>query len=84
VKKLSNLTFEKIEDVLYVDKIKDPKNLEKIVASEIYYVLKQYFEIDKNSFNACIFVEKDGVLNINCNFKAFRTLLKKVSLAIDS
>lgn len=84
MKSLSNLTFERVEDVLYVDKIKDPKNIEKIVASEMYYVLKQYFEIDKASFCANILVEREGRLDISCNFKAHRLLIKRSVLSGNS
>jgi len=72
--------YKKAEEVLFVDKIKTPEQVKSVLSSEMYYLLKQYFDVKKNSFSSSIFVEKDGELNIMFSFKATRVLMKRTNL----
>lgn len=74
---ISSKVFEKTQNVLFFDKIKTPKEMINIVASEVFYVLKQYFEINPSDYDARIQVSKNGEMNIDFSFKASRILLKK-------
>ena len=74
--------FSKAKDLLYLDKLKSSSGVENVLVSEIYYVLKQYFEIDDKSYVAHVHTEKDGSLNINFAFKAKRILIKKESVSL--
>lgn len=74
---ISSKIFEKTQNVLFLDKVKTPRNLTNIVASEIYYVLKQYFEISPKDYQAKIHVQKSGEMNIDFSFHAKRMLTKK-------
>ena len=69
--------FKKAGDVLFADKLKMPTEANKIVSSEILYILKQYFDIKPDSYKSSVFIEKDGELNIYFSFKANRVLLKR-------
>lgn len=69
--------YEKIEEVLFVDKLKSPQKIGDILSSEILYILRQYFEVNDNSYKANIYVEKDGDINISFSFKASRVLIKR-------
>ncbi len=77
MKDLSGKVFNKAEEILLNDKVKSPSMVAGLVSSEIYYVLSQFFEIQRNSFSSNIHAEADGVLNISFNFKANRVLIKK-------
>lgn len=74
---LSKKVFEKAQDVLFFDKIQAPKELSQIVASEIFYVLSQYFEISPQDYKTKIFVQKNGSINIDFSFVATRMLVKR-------
>ena len=80
--KLSERTFNKAKDILYLDKLKSSSGVENVLASEIYYVLKQYFEIDPQSYVSHVHMEQDGCLNINFAFKAKRVLIKRETMDI--
>ena len=74
---ISDNMFKKAENVLFSDKLKAPTEVSKIVSSEIYYLLSQYFDIKENSYKSSIFLEKNGELDIYFSFKANRVLNKK-------
>lgn len=74
--KLSEQVFNKAEEMLFNDKINSSK-IGDFLSSEIYYVLRQYFEINKDSFLSQIFVENSGDINISFSFKAKRVLIKR-------
>jgi len=74
---ISDKMFKKAENVLFSDKLKAPTEVSKIVSSEIYYLLSQYFDIKENSYKSSIFLEKNGELDIYFSFKANRVLNKK-------
>lgn len=74
--KLSEQTFDRAQSVLFIDKIKSPNQVKEVLACEIEYILKQYFEIEPKSYKAYIIAEKDGSLNIEFSFKALRMLMK--------
>ena len=78
--KIVDKMYQKAEEVLFVDKLKAPNEVSKILSSEIHYVLSQYFDVKENSFKSSIFLEKDGELNIYFSFKANRVLLKRTTL----
>lgn len=74
---LSKKVYKKAQEVLFLDKVKSPREITDIVSSEIYYVLKQYFEIDKSSYNAKIHVRDNGIFDLDFSFSATRILTKK-------
>lgn len=80
--KVSDEIFNKAKDLLYLDKLKSKSSVENVLVSEIYYVLRQYFDIDDKSYIAHVHTEKDGSLNINFSFKANRVLIKKESISL--
>ena len=82
MKKLANEVYLKAEEVLFYDKL-NSKKLGDILSNEIFYVLKQYFEIDKNSFYSKIFTDHSGDINVSFYFRAKRVLLKKSSVITD-
>ena len=69
--------YNKAEEVLFTDKLKSPQKIGDILSSEILYVLKQFFEINENSYSSKIFTERNGDLNISFSFKASRVLIKR-------
>lgn len=74
---ISNQVFKKTQDVLFLDKVQTPHQLSDIVASEIFYILKQYFEIAPSDYSAKIHVQKTGEIKIDFSFLATRLLTKK-------
>ena len=80
MKKLSEKMYQKAEEVLFTDKLKAPTEVSKIISSEIFYILSQYFEIKENSYKSSIFTQKDGELDIYFSFKANRVLLKRTGI----
>lgn len=76
-KKLSEV-YNKAEEVLFNDKIKSSK-ISDILSSEMYYCLKQYFEISENSFYSKIFTDKSGEINITISLRAKRVLIKRMT-----
>lgn len=68
--------YSKAEEVLFTDKLKSPNKINDILSSEIYYVLKQYFEMKDNSFSSRIYTEHNGDVSISFSFKAKRILIK--------
>lgn len=74
---ISNQIFEKTQNILFLDKVKTPRELTNIVSSEIFYVLKQYFDLSPQNFNAEIHVKKSGRIGIDISFEAERVLVKK-------
>ncbi|MBQ3158204.1 MAG: hypothetical protein IJB98_00755 [Clostridia bacterium] len=77
MKNIASSVYNKVEEVLFVDKLKSPQKIGDILSSEILYILKQYFEVNENSFKSNIFVEKNGEMNISFSFKALRVLIKR-------
>lgn len=77
MKDISNKVFLKTQEVLFLDKVKTPSQIAGIIAPEIYYVLKQYFDLSPSSYNAVIHVLKDGTIDVNFTFNAARILIKK-------
>ena len=80
--KVSEKNFQRAKEILYLDKIKTNSGVENILSSEIYYVLKQYFDIDEKSYTAHVHTEKDGSLNISFTFCARRLYIKKETLSV--
>ena len=76
-KTLASEVYDKVQEVLFTDKIKSPIKVGNILSSEIEYVLRQYFEIKENSFESRIFTEETGELDITFAFKAKRVLIKR-------
>lgn len=74
---ISNQIFEKTQNVLFLDKVQSPHQITDVVASEVFYVLKQYFEIYPTDYRAKIHVQKNGEMNIDFSFLAKRLLTKK-------
>ncbi len=74
---ISNQIFEKTQNVLFLDKVQSPHQITDVVASEVFYVLKQYFEIAPTDYRAKIHVQKNGEINIDFSFLAKRLLTKK-------
>ena len=62
---ISNQIFEKTQNVLFLDKVQSPHQITDVVASEVFYVLKQYFEIDPTDYRAKIHVQKNGAAACN-------------------
>ncbi|MBQ7466910.1 MAG: hypothetical protein IJS74_02430 [Clostridia bacterium] len=79
--KICDKNFQRAKEVLYLEKIKTNNGIENVLSSEIYYVLKQYFDIDDKSYTAHVHTEKDGALNISFTFKAKRLFIKKETMA---
>jgi len=77
---ISDNVFSKAESVLFYDKVKTPNGLSNIVSTEVFYILKQFFDIVPNSFWSGIHVEKNGQISIDFSFKATRVLNKKESI----
>ena len=77
VKNIAGSVYNKVEEVLFIDKLKSPQKIGDILSGEILYILKQYFEVNDNSYTSNIFVEKDGEMNISFSFKATRVLIKR-------
>lgn len=77
MKNLSKEMFDKTKEVLFCDKLKTPNKMGGILSSELCFVLSQYFDINKHSFNARLTVQKNGELDITLSFKASRILIKK-------
>lgn len=77
MKSISNQIFEKTQNILFLDKVKAPRELTHIVSSDIFYVLRQYFDLSPQSYNAEIHVKKDGKIGIDISFVAERVLVKK-------
>ena len=77
MKNIAKQVFSKAEEVLFLDKIKTKGQLSDIVSSEIYYVLKQYFEISPQNYKINIHVDRDGSCMVSLNFLADRILIKK-------
>ena len=69
--------YDKVEEVLFTDKLKSPQKIGDILSGEILYVLRQYFEINDNTYSSKIFVERSGDLSITFSFKASRILIKR-------
>lgn len=69
--------YSKAEEVLFTDKLKSPQKIGDILSSEILYVLKQFFEINENTYSSKIYTERSGDLNITFSFKASRVLIKR-------
>ena len=80
--KLKDENFEKAKEILYLDKIITNNGIETVLSSEIYYVLKQYFDIDEKSYTAHVHTEKDGALNISFTFRAKRLFIKKETIKV--
>ena len=78
MKKVIGEVYKKAEEVLFNDKINSSK-LSDIVSSEIYYCLKQYFDIAKDSYLAKIFTDRSGEINISFSFRAKRVLFKRIN-----
>jgi len=78
--KLVDSVYEKAEEVLWIDKLKTPTEVSKVVSNEIYYVIKQFFDVKTETFKSSIFVEKDGELNVYFSFKANRVLMKRSTI----
>ena len=83
MKKVSDKMFEKVEEVLFTDKLKAPSEISKIISTEIHYILKQYFDVKDNSFKSSIFTNSDGELDIYFSFKANRILLKRTNISYE-
>ena len=78
--KIIDKNFQKAKEMLYLDKIQTNAGIENVLSSEIYFVLKQYFDIDEKSYTAHVHTEKNGALNISFTFRAKRLFIKKETL----
>ena len=76
-KNLANDMYGKVEEVLFTDKLRMPNKINDILSSEIFYVLKQFFDIREESFSSHIFIEQNGEISISFSFKAKRVLIKR-------
>jgi len=74
---ISKKVFSKAEAVLFLDKVKSPSKIKDVLSSEIFYVLKQFFDIAPASFRSEIHTNLDGTIDIDFSFKADRILIKK-------
>jgi len=78
MKNIVKQIYNKTERVLFYDKLKKPREINKIISREINYVLSQYFDIIQDSFNSNVFVQNDGTMDISFSFKASRILTKRL------
>ena len=83
MKGISNDVYQKVQEVLFTDKIKAPSKISKVLSSELYYVLEKYFEIASGSFNSKIFTQNDGEISISFSFRAKRVLIKRGACVLE-
>lgn len=65
---MKNLCQERLKNMIVIDKKENPQRLERLIKAEIYYVLKNYFDIRHDDLDVNLEVNADGqyVCNISC------------------
>ncbi|MBE5738217.1 MAG: hypothetical protein E7354_00575 [Clostridiales bacterium] len=51
---------ERLRNMMVIDKKENPQRIEKLLKSEVVYVLKNYFDITSENIDLKLIVEQDG------------------------
>jgi septum formation topological specificity factor MinE len=60
---------ERLRNVLGGDKKQNPEKMVKIIKSEVFFLLKDYFEINRDDVDVGIFMENNKY-RVNINFSS--------------
>ena len=58
---------DRLKNILVTDKKENPNRIERVVKTEIFNVVRNYFEINLDDLNLCIGVRDDGKYDITIN-----------------
>lgn len=58
---------DRLKKMLISDKSENPARIERVIKSELLYLLKNYFEISSEDFRVDIRVRDDGRYELNIN-----------------
>jgi septum formation topological specificity factor MinE len=61
---------DRLKNILITDKKQNPQKIENIVKSEVYYIIKNYFELSIDDFNVNIDVDHNNKYVVNINFES--------------
>lgn len=61
---------DRLKNMIVIDKKENPQRIERLIKSELLYVLKNYFDVTYEGLEVDIFVDNDGVYNLNLNLKS--------------
>lgn len=61
---------DRLKSMIIIDKKENPQRIERLIKSELLYVLKNYFDVTYENLEVDIFVDKDGAYNLNLNLKS--------------
>lgn len=68
---MNNLTCEdRLRNIMVVDKKENPQRIERLLKSELLYVLKNYFEVSYDGLDVSICVDEKGEYNLNVFLKS--------------
>ena len=56
---MKNFGEERLKNVLGSDKNQNPEKMKKIIKSEVFYILKDYFELDSDDLSVNIDMENN-------------------------
>ena len=61
---------ERLKTILISDKKQNPKKIVKIIKSEVFYILKNYFDLNIENFNVNIDVDDKKRYVVSINFES--------------
>lgn len=68
---MNDLTCEdRLRNIMVVDKKENPQRIERLLKSELLYVLKNYFKVSYDGLDVSICVDENGEYNLNVFLKS--------------
>lgn len=68
---MNSLTCEdRLKNIVVVDKKENPQRIERLLKSELLYVLKNYFDVTYEGLEVSVCVDNNGEYNLNVFLKS--------------
>ncbi len=61
---------DRLKNMIVIDKKENPQRIERLIKSELLYVLKNYFDVTYENLDVDIFVDNNGTYNLSLNLKS--------------
>lgn len=63
-------SIDRLKEMIIIDKKESPQRIERLIKSELLYVLKNYFDVTYEGLDVDLFVDESGLYNLSVELKS--------------
>lgn len=63
-------SIDRLKEMIIIDKKENPQRIERLIKSELLYVLKNYFEVTYDGLDVDLYVDDNGKYNLEVRLKS--------------